>query len=61
MNTNPEQDPWDRIHDADRDPVHPFTTGEICFWIFFFLAILAGLCVGGYVGCCWIVGLDPWP
>lgn len=49
------QDPWDKLHDADRDvhlPETPqshdsmFTKGEIAFWGCFCVAVLGGICVG---------------
>ena len=58
MNTNPEQDPWDRIVDHDRDPVTPeqmdeqlrtnheppaFSTGEICFWSVVAVGVIGGI------------------
>lgn len=57
--TTPEpQDPWDKLHDADRDTharryeeMPPqerikFTKGEIAFWTLFFLCVVGGICVG---------------
>jgi hypothetical protein len=46
---NSDQDPWDRIHDCDRDEYKPeqkFSKGEVAFWTLFVLGLIAGICAG---------------
>lgn len=41
MNTTPEQDPWDRIHDADRDDHLPTNKGpSVCTIVSIIVGIL---------------------
>lgn len=58
----PEQDPWDRIHDCDRDEPKPkqgFTTGEAITGAIIIVTVLCFAAYSVYYTVCRCIGLEP--